>query len=189
MRRLTAAVAAVGLWSLIAAVTAFAGPPAGPTSDNLSSPLQSQQAALVQKGLALKASGAIGADASSVKVSRGAKAKYVQLAQTGHSDIFVILAQFGNTISSLGGTPGPLANQIPKPDRTVDNSTIWFDGGYSPLHYQQLYFDHTPGANSVTNYYQLESSGRFNFDGAATTHRNPPAARARARPKPVGPAS
>ena len=169
LRRLTAAALAVGLWSLFAAVSAFAGPPAAPTSDSLSSPLQSQQAALVQKGMALKASGAVGADASAVKVGRGTKAKYVQLAQTGHSDIFVILAQFGNQIHpTYGGSAGPLMGQIAKPDRTVDNSTIWFDGGYTPMHYQQLYFDHTPGANSVTNYYQLESSGRFNFDGAVT---------------------
>jgi immune inhibitor A len=169
LRRVTVAALAAAVYSLFASLSAFAGPPATPRSDNLTSPPQSQQAALVQKGLALKASGAVGADASTVKIGRGAKAKYVQLAQTGHSDIFVILAQFGNQINpTTGGTPGPLANQIPKPDRTVDNTTIWFDGGYTPMHYQQLYFDHTPGANSVTNYYQLQSSGRFNFDGAVT---------------------
>jgi immune inhibitor A len=101
------------------------------------------------------------------KVGKVAKGQYVKLAQTGHSNIFVILAEFGN-LQRYGGTDGPLHDQIPAPDRNVDNTTIWFDGGYGPQHYQQLYFDHTPGANSVTNYYSTESSGRFSFDGAVT---------------------
>ena len=40
--------------------------------------------------------------------------------------IFTVLGEFGTQIvPQLGGTPGPLHNQIPEPDRTVDNSTIW----------------------------------------------------------------
>ena len=68
----------------------------------------------------------------------------------------------------FGNGAGPLMGQIAKPDRNVDNTTIWFDEGYTPAHYAQLYFDHTPGANSVTNYYEQQSSGRFNFDGSIT---------------------
>jgi len=163
-----AALAAVCL-GLALAGTAIAAPPGATKSDNLWSPLQAEQQVLRAKGNALKASGAIDPNATVAQIGHGKKPKYVQLAQTGHSDIFVILAQFGNQINPVtGGTPGPLRGAIPKPDRNVDNTTIWFDGNYTPAHYSQLYFDHTPGANSVTNYYQLQSSGRFNFDGAIT---------------------
>ncbi len=165
MRRLATAVVAVIAVALVPATVALGGTPVD-KSDNLPSPLSTQQQVLREKGLALKATGQIDANATVAQVGHGRTPKYVQLAQTGHSDIFVILAQFGDQ-TMYGGDAGPMMGEIPKPDRTLDNSTIWFDD-YSPMHYGQLYFDHTPGANSVANYYQLQSSGRFNFDGAVT---------------------
>ncbi len=165
MRRLAAAAVAATFVSLIPATAAFAGQPVD-RSDNLPSPLQTEQQVLREKGLALKATGQVDANATVAQVGHGRKPKYVQLAQTGHSDIFVILAQFGDQLM-YGGDPGPSMGEIPEPDRTLDNSTIFFDD-YSPMHYAELYFDHTPGANSVTNYYDLQSSGRFNFDGEVT---------------------
>lgn len=166
MRRSCGAALAFALLSLLVASSAFAGEPAAPRSDNLTSPMQQHQQLLREKAAAMQANGTIPAGS---KVGKVAKGQYVQLAQTGHSDVFVILAEFGDTLRPpYGGTPGPLHNQIPAPNRNLDNTTIWFDGGYGPQHYQQLYFDHTPGANSLTNYYQGESSGQFNFDGAVT---------------------
>ncbi len=168
MRRVLA-VALATASSLVVAGTAVAAKPGPTRSDNLLSPLQIQQQQLVQKGLALKATGEVAPDAQVAQVGRGHKAKYVKLAQTGHSDIFVILAQFGDqAMPPFNTDPGPKTGEIPKPDRSVDNTTIWFDEGYTPQHYQTLYFDHTPGANSVTNFYDLQSSGRFNFDGSVT---------------------
>ncbi|HVU78052.1 MAG TPA: immune inhibitor A domain-containing protein [Gaiellaceae bacterium] len=162
MKRFALAAAAATSLSLVLVAGAFAGAPFRTVkSDNLSSPLQDQQQALMQKGAALKASGAVDPNQTIAQVGRGHRARYVQLKQTGHGNIFVILAQFG-------AGAGPAANEIQKPDRSLDNSTIWFDGGYTPQHYQQLYFDHSQTANSVTNYYQLESSGRFDFDGSVT---------------------
>ena len=38
---------------------------------------------------------------------------------------------------------GPLHNEIPEPDRTVDNSTVW-QPDYNREHYQRLYFGRTP---------------------------------------------
>jgi immune inhibitor A len=165
VRKLVAAVATAAFVVLVPATAALAGAPASQT-DNLPSPLQTEQQVMVQKGLALKATGQIDPNATVAQIGHGRKPKYVQLAQTGHSDIFVILAEFGDQ-TLYGGTPGPSTGEIPKPDRTLDNSTIWFDD-YSPMHYAQLYFDHTPGANTVANYYQLQSSGRFTFDGNVT---------------------
>ena len=163
---LGAACAAAGL-ALVFATGAIASGPGEPgalRSDNLTSPLQQKQDVLRQKALAMEAAGTIPAG---TKVGQVAKGQYVQLQQTGQSKIFVILAEFGNQ-KRYGGTDGPLHNQIPAPNRQSDNSTIWFDGGYTPQHYNTLYFDHTPGANSVTNYYETQSSGRFNFSGSVT---------------------
>jgi immune inhibitor A len=160
LQRLTIAALAAMAFVLALAASAFAaGPMQTVRSDSLSSPIQNAQQALLQKGIQMKASGDVASDATVARVGHGNAAKYVKLAQTGHSNIFVMLAQFG-------ATPGPAMGQIAKPDRNQDNTTIWFDGGYTPAHYAQLYFDHTPGANSVTNYYEQESSGRFNFDGS-----------------------
>ena len=165
MRRLIAVVTAAAFVALVPAAAALAGAPLT-KSDNLPSPLQAEQQVLRDKALALQASGQVGKDDAVAQVGHGRKPKYVQLAQTGHSNIFVILAEFGDK-TLYGGTPGPSTGEIPKPDRTLDNKTIWFDD-YSPMHYAQLYFDHTPAANSLTNYYQLQSSGRFSFDGKVT---------------------
>jgi immune inhibitor A len=177
MRRLFAVTLGVTFISLLVASGAlasggrqfadpFVAPTVAPSGDSLSSPMQQKQQVLRQKAMAMEANGTI---APGTKVGRVAKGQYVQLQQTGHSNIFVILAQFGNQIDSrYGGTPGPSMGEIQPPDRSLDNSTIWFDDGYTPDHYKNLYFDHFPGDNSVSNFYQSESSGRFSFDGDVT---------------------
>ncbi len=61
----------------------------------------------------------------------------------------MVLADFGDTRHSAypddleNGAErydGPLNNQIPKPDRTVDNSTLW-KKNYNRSHYQNMYFN------------------------------------------------
>ena len=63
-----------------------------------------------------------------------AKGQYVELAREGEDSIWTLLGEFGTDgdhshgtlgIINHGGTPGPLHNQIPEPDRAVDNTTIW----------------------------------------------------------------
>jgi hypothetical protein len=50
------------------------------------------------------------------------KGRYVELEREREDLIFTVLGEFGTQIvPQLGGTPGPLHNQIPEPDRTVDN--------------------------------------------------------------------
>ena len=108
------------------------------------------------------------------------KDQYVELAREKTDKIFVILAEFGNERhpsypdqDTDPATPGParfdgpLHNQIPEPDRAVDNSTIW-QADYSADHYRQLYFGTGTGVESLKTYYEAQSSGRYSVDGEVT---------------------
>ena len=66
-----------------------------------------------------------------------------------------------------GGTAGPLHNQIPQPNRAVDNTTIW-NPDFSPAYYQELLFSEQPGAVSMRNFYLEISSNRYAVNGAVT---------------------
>ncbi|WP_353826619.1 immune inhibitor A domain-containing protein [Agromyces sp. SYSU T0242] len=88
--------------------------------------------------------------------------KYYQAAVTGTGQVFTILSEFGDQGSGkLGTEPGPLHNQIPEPDRTVNNSTHWrsdFDQAY----YDDLFFG--PG-ESFADFYSKQSSGNYTVSG------------------------
>ena len=64
---------------------------------------------------------------------------------------------------------GPLFNQIPEPDRSVDNSTDW-NAHYGKAYYQDLYFGNgsVTGTESMQQYYEKQSSGRYCVDGLVT---------------------
>ncbi|GAA2036135.1 immune inhibitor A [Agromyces tropicus] len=91
-----------------------------------------------------------------------AEDKYYQAAVQGTGRIFTILSEFGDSGSGkLGTEPGPLHNEIPEPDRTVNNSTHWredFNQGY----YEDLFFG--PG-DSFADFYTKQSSGNYTVDG------------------------
>jgi immune inhibitor A len=106
--------------------------------------------------------------------------QYVELSREKTDKIFVVLAEFGNerhpsypdqdtdpTIPGPARFDGPLHNQIPEPDRTKNNSTLW-NSNFSQSHYQDLYFGTGPGAESVKTYYEKQSSGRYSVDGLVT---------------------
>jgi immune inhibitor A len=108
-----------------------------------------------------------GGTGDSVKLGKG---KYGRVGTPEQTDkIFVVLAEFGNTQHSAysGQSPdaqrvdGPLHNQIPEPDRTVDNSTNW-QPDYTQAHYQNLYF------NRMKKFYEQQSSGHYSVDGTVT---------------------
>ncbi|MGW0614258.1 immune inhibitor A domain-containing protein [Streptomyces sp. NPDC002788] len=91
--------------------------------------------------------------------------KYVELGREKTDKIFTILVEFGDKIDSrYGGTPGPLHNQIPKPDRKKDNSTAW-KSDYDQQHFEELYFGSGKGVHSVKTYYEKQSSGRYSVEG------------------------
>ena len=123
-----------------------------------------------------------GADASADPNARTAAApaedQYVELARETTDKILVILAEFGNErdprypdqdTDPLTPGParfdGPLHNEIPEPDRSVDNSTNW-QPDYSKEHYEELYFG--TDNESLKTYYERQSSGRYSVDGAVS---------------------
>ncbi|MBN1171002.1 MAG: immune inhibitor A, partial [Micromonosporaceae bacterium] len=94
--------------------------------------------------------------------------------------IFVVLAEFGDdrhasypdqdTDPSVEGPTvfdGPSHNQMPEPDRTLDNSTYW-KADFSQDYFQNLYFGTGAGAESLKTYYEKQSSGRYSVDGTVT---------------------
>ena len=62
---------------------------------------------------------------------------------------------------STDDVTGPLHNEIPAPDRSVDNSTLW-KKDYDVAHYEDMYF------NRMAKYYQTQSSGRYSVEGDVT---------------------
>ncbi|MFJ8050876.1 immune inhibitor A domain-containing protein [Streptomyces luteogriseus] len=106
-------------------------------------------------------------DGSKVVQLKGKKGddKYVELGREKTDKIFTILVEFGDKVDSrYGGTPGPLHNTIAKPDRKKDNSTAW-RSDYDQDYFQDLYFGHGKGVDSVKTYYEKQSSGRYSVDG------------------------
>ncbi len=91
--------------------------------------------------------------------------------------VFVLLVDFGDRrhqdypdrdTSPLFAGPqkfaGPAANDIPKPNRLVDNTTIW-QNDYDRAYYERLYFDRTQGQDSLANYLTTQSAGRYSIEG------------------------
>src|SRR5688500_13375528 len=72
--------------------------------------------------------------------------------------IFTILAEFGEqSLGRYGTVPGPLHNQIPKPDRSTDNSTTYAPD-YNRAYYENLF--NGPG-ESMKGYYEDLSNDRY----------------------------
>ncbi len=171
---------------------AHASPPVGdspgavaPGPDELSSPQEDKRRALRQAALSQVINGEAtvttknGSSVVKVKGSgrKGKHDKYVEVGREKTDKIFVILAEFGTQRSpnypdqdtdpkTPGPTvfDGPLHNQIPAPDRSVDNSTVW-QPDYNQKHYQDLYFGTGKGVESLKTYYESQSSGRYSVDG------------------------
>lgn len=124
---------------------------------------------------------AAGRSARSTKAGKGpVKDQYVELSRERTDRIFVILAEFGNERhpsypdqDTDPDTPGPtrfdgpLNNEIPQPNRAVDNSTVW-QPNFGADHFRQLYFGTAPGDESLKQYYEAQSSGRYSVDGEVT---------------------
>ncbi|HEY7603306.1 MAG TPA: immune inhibitor A domain-containing protein [Gaiellaceae bacterium] len=106
--------------------------------------------------------------------NRGKQTHFVELKREGEDTIWTVLVEFGDQQAThnhgpLGdinhlGTPGPVHNQIPQPDRTVDNTTIWapdFDVDY----YNDLLFSEEKGFSSMRNFYIENSSNAYAVNG------------------------
>ncbi|HEX2363131.1 MAG TPA: immune inhibitor A domain-containing protein, partial [Jiangellaceae bacterium] len=112
--------------------------------------------------------------------AQAARDQYVELERETTDNIFVILAEFGNqrhpsypdvdTNPNIPGPArfnGPLHNEIPEPDRTVDNSTVW-EPDFSHEYFERIYFGTGDGDESLKQYYEKQSSGRYSVDGVVT---------------------
>jgi len=166
LKRLAIVIAVVAMAAGIAAPVSAAKPGADSiksASDNLSSPLADKQAALKQTALQNVLNGKASPKGKD-KVVKVAPGQFVQLAFQGEDQILTVLGQFGNSINPVtGGTPGPLHNQIPQPDRSLDNTTIWAPDFNKP-YYESLLYDKSL-VPSMANWYLQQSSGTYSVDG------------------------
>ncbi|MFI0896690.1 immune inhibitor A domain-containing protein [Streptomyces sp. NPDC020983] len=167
--------------------------PAGNQPHDLPGPFTEQQdaerSAALQQVVAGRATVQQIGGSQVVDLGRGAgakggkgRSKYVELGREKTDKIFTILAEFGDQVDSTstydpdgpdgpeqpvtkyGGDPGPAHNEIARPDRSEDNSTAW-QADYDQAHFQDLYFGHGSGKDSLATYYERQSSGRYSVDG------------------------
>jgi immune inhibitor A len=156
-RALSVAVGAAML-AVVPVPTATAAPPAeepiaSPRVHDLSSPLSDKQRELRAEALEQVVSGEATPSGPNqvVEVSKG---KFVELAQEDSDAIWTVLGEFGDLPH----------NTIPAPDRTVDNTTIWTED-FSSAYFEELLHSSEAGVNSVANYYEELSSGRYTVTG------------------------
>jgi len=138
----------------------------GANTDNPSFPQGEKQQALQAKGFEAKVNGK-----TSGPVAEVAKGQFVELAREGEDSIFTVIGEFGPNDSPYNvlksGIPGPLHNEIPEPDRSVDNTTIWAPD-FTEAYYENLLFSEAPGASSMRNFYIEQSSNRYTVNGDVT---------------------
>jgi immune inhibitor A len=127
-------------------------PDVAANTDNPSHPLGDQQSALMLKGLDAKLNGKTDGPVKEV-----AKGQFVELEREGEDSIWTVLGQFSDFSM----------NQIPEPDRSVDNSTIWAPD-FSRDYYLDLLFSETPGDISMRNFYIEQSANRYTVNGDVT---------------------
>ncbi len=138
----------------------------GADNDNPGHPLGDMQAQLQAKGFEAKVNGKT--DGPVAEVAHG---QFVELEREGEDSIWTVLGEFGPADHPapvlFSGVPGPLHNQIPAPDRSVDNSTIWAPD-FSRAYYMDLLFSEAPGDVSMRNYYIEQSANRYTVNGDVT---------------------
>ena len=138
----------------------------GADNDNPSHPLGDMQKQLQARGFEAKVNGKV--DGPVAEVAHG---QFVELAREGEDSIWTVLGEFGTADHPapilFSGIPGPLHNQIPAPDRSVDNSTIWAPD-FNRAYYMDLLFSEAPGDVSMRNFYIEQSANRYTVNGDVT---------------------
>jgi immune inhibitor A len=135
----------------------------GADNDNPSHPLGDMQKQLQAKGFEAKVSGKVVGPVAEV-----AHGQFVELERQGEDSIWTVLGEFG-AVDPFFGTSytGPLHNEIPEPDRSVDNTTIW-TSDFTEAYYEDLLFSEAPGDVSMRNFYIEQSSNRYTVNGDVT---------------------
>ncbi|WP_424851847.1 immune inhibitor A domain-containing protein [Streptomyces sp. SAI-170] len=131
--------------------------------DNRPGPLTKQRNELRKQAIDLIAKGKAMADADGVvKLGPG---KFTETKTTRQDKIFTILSEFGTQSAGRYGTvPGPLHNQIPQPDRSVDNSTAWAPD-FGKTHYENLF---NGSGESMKTFYEGLSNGQYSVTNTVT---------------------
>jgi immune inhibitor A len=123
-----------------------------PREDNLPDPLTTKQAELKKQALEAELNGK--AYGKTHEVARG---QYVELAREGEGAVWTVMGEFVDLAH----------NQMPKPNRAVDNTTMWVPD-FNRAYFMDLLFNDAPGANSMRNFYKEQSSNRYAVDGDVT---------------------
>ncbi len=138
-----------------------------PRQDSLPSPLADKQERDRARGLERVIAGKANPKGRN-QVVKLSKRHYVELAREGEDSIWTVLGQFGDQVNpTYGGSAGPSVNQIPEPDRTVDNTTIW-EPDFSQAYYENLLFSEKRRDVSMRNFYIEQSSNRYTVNGEVT---------------------
>lgn len=119
-------------------------------SDKKAHPLGDKKAALRANALKDKAAGKVTGDVYEV-----APDQFVDVAFEGEEQVWTVPGEFSDLAH----------NEIPEPDRSVDNSTIWVDD-FGTAYYNEMLYGRGAAVNSVAEYFLEQSSGRYTIDGA-----------------------
>jgi immune inhibitor A len=146
--------------ALLAAVPAPAtaappdAPEAAPERDHdLPHPLGDKQREERAAGLEKVLDGEVLATGANQVVQLG-NGTFVELAQEDSDAIWTVLGQFSDLPH----------NAIPAPDRAADNTTIW-TADFAQPYFDELLYSSADGVNSMANYYEELSSGRYTVTG------------------------
>lgn len=154
---LTLGASPLGAAAAVGAPVEVAPPPGGPDVPQrehvLTTPLQEEQtqerATALQQVLSGKAT-----PRGANKVVKIGQRQFVELAREDTDHIWTVLGEFSDLSH----------NAIPKPDRRVDNTTIWTKD-FSQPYYRDLLFSEKKGAVSMATFYDELSSGRYSVTG------------------------
>ncbi len=134
--------------------------------DNLYNPLEASRQEAVKQAIADVVSGrAKAVQRNGSEVVQIGKNRWAELKKKADKvdPIFTILVEFGDQVGpdGTGGTPGPRYNQIPEPNRTLDNSTYWASD-FNRDHYLKMI--NGPG-ESMADFYYKQSGGKYSVKG------------------------
>lgn len=119
-------------------------------SDKKAHPLGDKKAALRANALKDKAAGKATGDVYEIGPDQ-----FVELELKGTGMVWTVPGEFSDLAH----------NEIPEPDRTVDNSTIWVED-FGTAYYNEMLYGRGASANSVAEYFLEQSSGRYTIGGA-----------------------
>jgi immune inhibitor A len=136
----------------VAPKSIYDGPGAVRKEDDRADPLSTEQAELLEKALEARLHGK--AYGKTHEVARG---QYVELEREGEDPVWTVLGEFSDFPH----------NNVPEPDRAVDNTTIW-TADFSRDYYMDMLFAEGDGVNSMRQYYIEQSSNRYTVYGDVT---------------------